>query len=99
MLNLLGDLWRDGEPRWEAVLAHPGARLHLYGKGRASEGRKMGHVLVLGDTLEGASAVADQIARALEPRSRTRTHADGAQADEHTAPSRPPAPVSSTPAG
>lgn len=99
MLNLLGDLWRDGEPRWEAVLAHPGARLHLYGKGRASKGRKMGHVLVLEETLERASAVADQIARALEPRSRTGMHEDGAHADEHAAPARPAAPVSSTPAG
>ena len=32
------------EPDWAAVLAHPGAKLHLYGKDEARRGRKMGHV-------------------------------------------------------
>lgn len=40
MENLLG---RDVE-RAARVLAEPGAHLHLYGKGEAREGRKMGHV-------------------------------------------------------
>ena len=49
MLNLLGDLWlRDSdtprEPDWAAVLALPGAHLHLYGKTEARHGRKMGHL-------------------------------------------------------
>ena len=44
MVNLLGDIWAGGEPRWDAVLAHPGAHLHLYGKREARPGRKMGHV-------------------------------------------------------
>src|SRR4029077_17358212 len=30
MVNLLGDIWRGGEPDWAAVLRHPGAHLHLY---------------------------------------------------------------------
>ena len=30
--------------RWLAVLAEPGAHLHLYGKREARHGRKMGHV-------------------------------------------------------
>ena len=46
MLNLLGDLWRPGQPDWSPVLREPGARLHLYGKREARPGRKMGHVLV-----------------------------------------------------
>jgi 5-(carboxyamino)imidazole ribonucleotide synthase len=54
MLNLLGDLWRDGEPDWAAALADDGVRLHLYGKRDARPGRKMGHLLVFGD----ASALA-----------------------------------------
>ena len=29
---------------WAAILAEPGARLHLYGKDEARPGRKMGHV-------------------------------------------------------
>jgi 5-(carboxyamino)imidazole ribonucleotide synthase len=40
MKNLIGD---DVES-WPALLAEPGARLHLYGKAEARPGRKMGHV-------------------------------------------------------
>ena len=40
MENLIGDA-ADG---WAAILAEPGAHLHLYGKGSARPGRKMGHV-------------------------------------------------------
>ena len=40
MTNLIG---RDVE-RWAEYVAEPGARLHLYGKGEARPGRKMGHV-------------------------------------------------------
>jgi 5-(carboxyamino)imidazole ribonucleotide synthase len=53
MINLLGDLWFAGpgaaarEPDWAAVLAHPDARLHLYGKEQPRPGRKMGHLTVL----------------------------------------------------
>jgi 5-(carboxyamino)imidazole ribonucleotide synthase len=61
MVNLLGDLWAAGEPRWELVLRHARAKLHLYGKGEARPGRKMGHFTVLGDTLEHALAHAEEI--------------------------------------
>lgn len=44
MVNLLGDLWAGGEPRWERALAVPGIRLHLYGKREPRAGRKMGHL-------------------------------------------------------
>jgi 5-(carboxyamino)imidazole ribonucleotide synthase len=40
MINLIG---ADAE-RWRELLAEPGAQLHLYGKGEARPGRKMGHV-------------------------------------------------------
>ena len=59
MVNLLGDIWRDGkEPDWTAVLEHPGAHLHLYGKRETRPGRKMGHVTVCEPTLERALEVA-----------------------------------------
>jgi 5-(carboxyamino)imidazole ribonucleotide synthase len=61
MVNLLGDLWAAGEPRWELVLSHPRAKLHLYGKREARPGRKMGHYTVLGDTLAHALAHAEDI--------------------------------------
>jgi len=35
---------------WPAILADPAAHLHLYGKGEARPGRKMGHVTTLGDS-------------------------------------------------
>lgn len=48
MVNLLGDLWAGGEPRWHAALAaDPGVKLHLYGKRTPAAGRKMGHLTVL----------------------------------------------------
>ncbi len=34
MVNLLGELWGDGEPRWERALAVPGVRLHSTGRTR-----------------------------------------------------------------
>ena len=40
MVNLIGDE-ADG---WPGILADPDAHLHLYGKGEARPGRKMGHV-------------------------------------------------------
>jgi 5-(carboxyamino)imidazole ribonucleotide synthase len=50
MLNLLGDLWANGTPAWAQVLALPGVHLHLYGKLKASKGRKMGHLTVTAAT-------------------------------------------------
>jgi len=40
MVNLVG----DDASAWPAILAEPGARLHLYGKNEPRPGRKMGHV-------------------------------------------------------
>jgi 5-(carboxyamino)imidazole ribonucleotide synthase len=54
MVNLLGDLWEDGEPRWAELLADPLAKLHLYGKSVARPGRKMGHYCVFGESAEEA---------------------------------------------
>jgi 5-(carboxyamino)imidazole ribonucleotide synthase len=69
MLNLLGDVWFDGEcmrePDWSAVLAVPGAKLHLYGKSEARRGRKMGHVTCVAATLAEALGRATEVARVL----------------------------------
>ena len=58
MLNILGDVWFDGEtcrePAWDRVLALPGAFLHLYGKDDPRRGRKMGHVTFVAPTLTEA---------------------------------------------
>jgi 5-(carboxyamino)imidazole ribonucleotide synthase len=50
MSNLLGDVWRNGEPRWDAAVAVPGVKLHLYGKRDPRPGRKMGHLTAVADT-------------------------------------------------
>lgn len=47
MVNLLGELWSAGEPRWGRALRVPGVRLHLYGKSEARPGRKMGHLTAM----------------------------------------------------
>jgi len=66
MVNLLGDLWADGEPRWEqAMRDDPGVKLHLYGKRTAKPGRKMGHLTVLDPDSQTALARALAARRAL----------------------------------
>ena len=50
MVNLLGDVWSQGEPRWDRALAVPGVRLHLYGKRDPRPGRKMGHLTATAST-------------------------------------------------
>lgn len=65
MVNLLGDLWSQGEPPWDRVLSHPGAKLHLYGKRTARPGRKMGHVNCLASDRGAALALAAQVKQVL----------------------------------
>jgi 5-(carboxyamino)imidazole ribonucleotide synthase len=47
MVNLLGDLWADGEPDWAALSTYSDVKLHLYGKTSARPGRKMGHLTTM----------------------------------------------------
>ncbi len=58
MVNLLGDVWNDGTPRWADALRLPGVRLHLYGKTEPRPGRKMGHLNCLADDPDRALALA-----------------------------------------
>ncbi len=66
MVNLLGDLWREGEPDWSFVLQQASTKLHLYGKTEARPGRKMGHFTVLDETTDKALSKALKIKRQLE---------------------------------
>lgn len=57
--NLLGDVWLDAdgklrEPRFDAALAVPGVRLHLYEKHLPRKGRKMGHLSAVGASADEA---------------------------------------------
>ncbi len=65
MVNLLGDLWKNGEPDWTPVLREPAAKLHLYGKKEARPGRKMGHFTLLDPGAENAVDKAFRIRREL----------------------------------
>jgi 5-(carboxyamino)imidazole ribonucleotide synthase len=70
MVNLLGDLWSAGEPRWDEALKRPGVRLHLYGKSEARPGRKMGHLNCLAADPDKALATALETRNALRARPR-----------------------------
>jgi len=72
MLNLLGDLWFNGdddttavEPPWADVLALPGTHLHLYGKTAPRRGRKMGHLNITGADIDAVRSTADFAAAVL----------------------------------
>ncbi len=65
MVNLLGELWAKGEPRWDILRACPQARLHLYGKVKAAPGRKMGHITISGESASLANA--ERLLRDLSP--------------------------------
>lgn len=54
IMNLLGDVWLNGQPDFAAALAVPGVRLHLYEKRTPRAGRKMGHLSAVGATAEEA---------------------------------------------
>jgi 5-(carboxyamino)imidazole ribonucleotide synthase len=69
MANLLGDLWREGEPDWAAACALPPVKLHLYGKTVARAGRKMGHLTALAGTSDDALRLVLAARRSLCPQS------------------------------
>lgn len=66
MVNLLGELWYEGEryrePDWAVLHREEGLLLHLYGKHHARPGRKMGHFTVLGTDID------DVLERAMRAR-------------------------------
>ncbi len=64
MVNLLGDLWAKGEPLWDRALSRGDVKLHLYGKSRPAAGRKMGHLIVLGERA-GRPGLGDELLRGL----------------------------------
>ncbi|MDX5481693.1 MAG: ATP-grasp domain-containing protein, partial [Hymenobacteraceae bacterium] len=69
MLNLLGEPGYDGEAAYEGLgeaLAVPGVYIHLYGKKYTRPARKMGHITVLGQTLEEAQQRAESIRNVIK---------------------------------
>jgi 5-(carboxyamino)imidazole ribonucleotide synthase len=69
MVNLLGDIWPDGddsEPEWQLVLNNPQLKMHLYGKHQARAGRKMGHFTVINVSRDEAIKQAMQVRAELK---------------------------------
>jgi 5-(carboxyamino)imidazole ribonucleotide synthase len=64
MVNLLGDIWENGEPDWASASSRSDVKIHLYGKLEPRPGRKMGHLTALAATAEYALSDA-QTAREL----------------------------------
>ena len=67
MANLLGDVWRSGEPNWAGALAVENTHLHLYGKREPRPRRKMGHLTALAESAEAAMAAVTKAREALRP--------------------------------
>ena len=65
MANLLGDLWKNGEPNFAEALKNKAVKLHLYGKQEARSGRKMGHLTALAETAEEALKTVEEARRNL----------------------------------
>ena len=67
MLNVLGGAQTSSHLlAAQHALSIPGARLHLYGKGDARPGRKMGHVTVLASSMIGAEGRIDPLIRFVD---------------------------------
>ena len=65
MANLLGDVWRNGEPNWRAACAFPDVKLHLYGKLAPRPGRKMGHLTALNHDAKAAYRTVEDARKSL----------------------------------
>ena len=71
IVNLFGDLWRDGKPpNFALALEDPGVRVHLYGKPGPRPGRKMGHISAIGgstfDALDAVRGAARRVGTVTE---------------------------------
>ena len=67
MVNLLGELWSQGQPNFARVAALESAHLHLYGKVDPKPGRKMGHITALADDVTDARELARKARNELTP--------------------------------
>lgn len=69
MVNLLGEAGHTGPVRYEGLdecMAMEGVKVHLYGKEVTKPFRKMGHVTVLGESLEEAKNKARKVKEILK---------------------------------
>lgn len=72
MLNLLGEPGYEGKVYYEGFaecLAIEGVKIHLYGKKSTRPSRKMGHVTILSDSIEGAFEKAEKVKSLIKVKS------------------------------
>ncbi len=72
MVNILGGEGFDGPVKYEGLtqcMAIEGVKIHLYGKKITRPFRKMGHVTVLGETLEAALENAEKVQQLIQVKS------------------------------
>ncbi len=66
MWNLIGDIWpENAEPAWDEMTSLKSAKLHLYGKKAARQGRKMGHINCLGRNNQAAGDLLQEVRQKL----------------------------------
>ena len=73
MVNLLGEAGHTGPAHYQGLaeaVAIPGVYPHLYGKAETRPFRKMGHVTILGDSIESLAKKAEQVKSHLKVLSR-----------------------------
>ena len=83
MANLLGDIWRDGEPNWAAAAAFANVKLHLYGKSEARPGRKMGHLTAVARDIDTAREAVRKARESLHPFSEFDTRSDSQKPEQN----------------
>ena len=74
MLNVLGAPGYKGNVHYEGVeeaLSIPGVYLHLYGKSTTAPFRKMGHITIVGPTLDEVLATAEQVKNRIQVKSQS----------------------------
>lgn len=65
MLQILGDLFIDGQPDWSPIFSAHDVHLHLYGKHEPRKERKMGHMTAVGDDPDQLLATLSALRQAL----------------------------------
>lgn len=67
MLNILGGARPDTHLlAAQEALSVPGARIHLYGKGDARPGRKMGHITIVESSMNGAESQIERLVKLID---------------------------------
>lgn len=65
MMNILGDGNGNTLQGVEELMKQEGVYLHLYGKGEAKAGRKMGHITILGENKQRVLETSERVTAGL----------------------------------